>query len=115
MVYHRNLWNYYVSGLLRGVLQGDYMRTGSLHKTVQQRTDGAIGRYYSIPEWRILVADFCHIENIMVFGGKSEIVPLPGGKVKKIVMALIPTRVSRFLTNRCRMGSFLVSILRKGE
>ena len=51
----------------------------------------------------------------MVFGSKAEIIPLPGGNAKKVVMACIPNGLSRFLTNRCKMGSFLVSALKKAS
>jgi ubiquinone/menaquinone biosynthesis C-methylase UbiE len=114
MVYHRNFWNWYViNGLFRGLLRGELLRTKSLHKVVQRWADGAIARYYSISEWRNLVSEFFHIENIQIFGDKSEIVPLPGGKAKAIVMSLIPNNLSRFITNRCKMGGFLVSTLSK--
>jgi len=114
MVYHRNLWNYYIiGGFFMGVLKGNLLRTRSLHATIQQSTDGAIARYYSIREWKSLVSTLFGIERVMVFGSKPEIIPLPGGKVKKILMAFIPNRLSRFLTNRCKMGSFMVSVLEK--
>ncbi len=114
MVYHRSLWNYYVvGGIFHGILGGDLLRTGSLHNVVQRHTDGAIARYYSISEWRRLVSAHFRVERILVFGDKPEIVPLPAGKAKRAVMALIPDVLSRFLTNQCKMGSFLVSILEK--
>ena len=114
MVYHRNLWSYYIMcGLLRGVLQGDLLRTRSFHATVQQSTDGAIARFYSLAEWESLVSTLFYVERIMVFGSKAELIPLPGSKVKKVLMRLIPNGLSRFLMNRCKMGSFLVSVLKK--
>ena len=114
MVYHRSFWYYYVlGGLFRGILQGDIFKTRSLHKTVQRWTDGAIARYYSIPEWKTLVSEFFCVEDILIFGSKSVIVPLPGGKVKNVVMRCIPNNLSRFLTNYCKMGDLLVSKLKK--
>jgi len=114
MVYHRSFWNYYLVGaLLHGVLQGDLLRTRSVHKTVQRWVDGAFARFYSIPDWRDLVSEFFCVDRILVFGSKSEIVPLPGGKIKQATMALIPNGLSRFLTNQCKLGGFLVSVLKK--
>src|SRR5262249_4878713 len=69
MVYHRSVWNYYlIGGLLHGVLRGCLIRTKSLHKTVQSQTDGAIARYYSVSEWRTLVAEYFDVETIQVYG-----------------------------------------------
>ncbi|HWN11867.1 MAG TPA: class I SAM-dependent methyltransferase [Pyrinomonadaceae bacterium] len=114
MVYYRNFWNYHiVSGLFRGVFQGKLWKTRSLHKTRQGLIDGAIARYYTIPEWRTLVSDLFSLEDVRVYGSKSELLPLPSGRVKSILKSLIPDSVSRFLTNQCRMGMFLVSTLKK--
>jgi len=114
MVYHRNFWNYYViCGLFLGVIKGDLFRTRSLHKTVQKHTDGAIARYYTISEWRSLVSRYFGIRRIQIYGSKAELVPLPSARFKTAVLALIPNRLSRFLTNRCKLGGFLVSILEK--
>ena len=49
----------------------------------------------------------------MTFGNKSEFIPLLNGKLKRAVTRLIPDVFTRFLTNRCRMGGFLVSKLEK--
>lgn len=114
MVYHRNFWNYYIMGaLFRGLLQGELFRTGSLHKTIQRWVDGAIARFYSVPEWRVLAGEFFGIEKILIFGSKTEIILLPAGRIKQFISRFIPNALSRFLTNRCKMGSFLVSILKK--
>ena len=116
MVYHRNFFNYYlVGGLFHGVLLGDLLKTKSIHKTVQRITDGAMARFYSIQEWQALAGEYLTVERISIFGNKAEIIPIPGGKFKKAVMALIPNPLSRFVTNRCKMGTFLVSYLRKKD
>lgn len=116
MVYHRNFWNYYIiAGLFHGIFRGELFKTKSLHKIMQLQTDGAIARFYSIPEWQNLVSEFFTVENVLIFGGKSEIIPLPAGKIKQIIKNLIPNQFSRFFTNRCQMGCYLVSILKKPE
>lgn len=114
MVYHRSVWNYYViSGFLRGFLRGDLWRIGSVHKILQHYTDGAIARFYSINEWRTLVQQYFDCQKIFVVGARAELFPLPGGKIKDILMARFPGGLCRFFTNRCRFGGFLVSVLKK--
>ncbi|HYL83129.1 MAG TPA: class I SAM-dependent methyltransferase [Candidatus Angelobacter sp.] len=57
MVYHRNAWNYYVwNGLFQGLARGDVFRSRSIHSTMQRHTDGALARYYTIPQWRALAS-----------------------------------------------------------
>ncbi|MEK6405929.1 MAG: class I SAM-dependent methyltransferase [Acidobacteriota bacterium] len=114
MLYHRSFWYYYIlGGLINGVLRGQLLRTRSLHKITQQMIDGALARYYTIPEWKDMTSEFFDIEKILIYGSKAEIVPLPGGAIKTAVMACIPNPLSRLLTNRLKMGYFLVSILKK--
>jgi SAM-dependent methyltransferase len=113
MVYYRNLWNYYlVAGLCGGIFKGTWWRTRSLHQVRQHCIDGAVARYYTIPEWKSLVSDLFSVEEIRIYGSKSELIPLPAGRVKAVVKSVIPNNVGRLLTNRCRMGMFLVSTLR---
>ena len=114
MVYHRSFFNYYlVKGLISGILPGNLFKGKSIHKTAQYWTDGAIARYYSASEWKELCAQFFHVEDVLVFGQKSGLIPLPAGKLKDLIMRLIPNRLSRFLTNECKMGEFLVAKLKK--
>lgn len=116
MVYHRNVWNYFVvSGLLHGMLQRGLIQTHSLHKTRQLWMDGALARFYTVSEWRSLASRFFNVEDIRVFGSKSELVPLPKSKFKNVVLATLPDSLSRLLTNRCKLGTFLVSRLSKQE
>lgn len=112
MVYHRNVWNYYLfGGLVNGLLRGRLFKTNSLHRTVQSQTDGAIARYYSVAEWRDLVSEFLRVDAVQIYGSKAELFPLPGGRLKRALTAVIPDRLTRFFTNRCGFGSFLVSSL----
>ena len=114
MVYHRNVWNYYiVAGLFAGVIQGTLWKTRSLHQTRQKFIDGAIARYYTIPEWRSLVSDLFSVEDVKIYGSKAELLPLPSGKLKTRLQSIILNSFGRLLTNRARMGMFLVSTLRK--
>ena len=114
MVYHRNFWNWYVvNGLLHGVVQGQIFKTKSVHGTVQRWTDGALARYYTTPEWKALVSEFFRVEQVSVYGSKSEVIPLPTGRLKQGCMSIMPNSFSQFLTNRCKLGGFLVSVLVK--
>jgi SAM-dependent methyltransferase len=113
MVYHRGWWNYYVTETLYGIVSGNLFRTGSLHKSVQLHTDGAIARYYTFPGWRKLVCGLFEVKEITAFGPKTDIIPLPGGKLKTLVSKILPNSLNRFLSHNLRMGSFLVSVLKK--
>src|SRR5579864_3516071 len=90
MVYHRNLWNYYIwNGFFQGLVRGDLFRSGSLHATMQRHTDGALARYYTVPEWKTLVSEFFEVESTLIYGSKSQILQLPGGRVKSMCMKLV--------------------------
>jgi SAM-dependent methyltransferase len=115
MVYHRTFWEYYVQGALLAVLSGQIFKPASLHASIQRRTDGAIARYYKRSEWAELVSDLFVIEDTRVYGKKTELVPLPAGRLKSFLVDMVPNSLSRFLTNKCRWGSFLVTRLRKGR
>jgi len=113
MVYNRSFWGYYVTaGFIRGVLMGDLLKTRSLHRTVQRTTDGAMARYYTGTEWRQLAtSQGLGVESVWVYGDKSELVPLPGGRLKTRLLSAIPDAGARWFLHRLRQGSFLVSRL----
>ena len=90
-------------------------KKGSLHKSVQNSTDGSLARFYSASDWRRITSKYFNVAKISIFGSKVDIVPLPGGKIKKTILNCIPNVASRFLTNKCRFGSFLVSVLEKPQ
>jgi SAM-dependent methyltransferase len=114
MVYHRNFWNYYIySGFFGGIIKRHLFRTGSLHEVRQTEIDGALARFYTVPEWKDLVSEFFDIEDVRIMGSKSELVPLPGGRLKNATLRAVPDSAGRFFTNTCRMGTFLVSSFRK--
>jgi SAM-dependent methyltransferase len=114
MVYHRNFWNYRVfSGLLGGIAHGRLFRRNSFHETTQMMADGAIARFYTLREWQALVSDLFEVRDIQVLGSKAGLVPLPAGRLKGLVMSAIPNRLSRFLTNQARFGTYLFSTLEK--
>lgn len=114
MVYHRNFWSYQVvAGLFNGILNGRLFKSGSLHRSRQQIIDGAIARYYTIPEWSALVSDLFTVEDVRVYGSKAELLPLPAGKVKDALKAALPDSFCRVLTNNCKMGMFLVTTLKR--
>jgi SAM-dependent methyltransferase len=117
MVYHRGWWNYYLrSGLISGLILGDLFKSRSLFKTVQRHTDGALARYYTPRTWRALVERQGFAPDyVVVKGSKSDVFPIPGGKAKDLVMRAMPNALARFLTNRCRMGAFLISRIVKPE
>ncbi len=113
MVYYRGWWGYYVMETIWGIISGNLLKTKSLHKSVQLHTDGAIARYYSFSEWRALVNALFTVENIKTLGAKSDVLPLPSGKLKLIISKLLPNHLNRFLTDNLKMGTFLLSTIIK--
>jgi hypothetical protein len=112
-VYHRGWWNYYVAGYLHGLISGELFRGRSMHEVVQKSTDGAIARYYTPREWRRMASESVRVERVFTLGPKSDVVLLPAGAIKRFVQRLIPNALSRFLTTNLRMGTFMVSRLKK--
>jgi ubiquinone/menaquinone biosynthesis C-methylase UbiE len=115
MVYYRSFWYTYVyAWFFHGILKGYWLQEKSLHSVVQRTTDGAIARFYRLPEWYNIVkeAGFT-VEKAEVMGQKTDLILLPAGKIKDMVLALIPNILGRFLTNTCMMGHFLVSTVSK--
>ena len=114
MVYNRGWWNYYIyGGLINGLLRGGIFKYGSLAKAIQVNTDGALARYYSARNWRILAGEYFDVNCVTVKGAKTDVFLIPGGRVKNTLMGLIPDSATRFLTNHCGMGGFLISKLVK--
>jgi len=113
MVYHRSWWQYYVVWLLKGAIQGKMGMHGNLHHVSQAAIDGAIARCYLPREWRAVTDGLFKIESIRIYGLKTDVIPLAHGRVKSVAEALVPDAFARFLTNRMRMGSFLVAHMRK--
>ena len=113
MVYHRSWFNYYVSGLLRWLMLAPWRKRTSLHQAGQSGTDGAIARYYKPNEWRAATQHLFVLNSLRVCGMKSDIVLLPYGGLKNLVMRMVPDAGARFLTRRLRMGSFLVATMSK--
>lgn len=115
MVYYRSWWNYHVSGFLRAVFQGQWRKLGSLHHVSQSGSDGAIARYYKPAEWRDATRNLFVLESMEIHGLKSDVVPLPHGRLKQIVMHILPDPVARFMTRDLRMGSLLIAHMRKPD
>jgi len=114
MVYHRSPWLWWLVtfGLL-GLMRGRLFRTGSLNRILQESTDGALARYYTPGEWRALAGEFFDVQKVMIYGQAGDLVALPAGRIKEAILAALPHRVVRFFCNRLKIGSFLVSVLRR--
>jgi SAM-dependent methyltransferase len=99
MVYRRSWWHYYVVyGLLKGVIQGKMRRNCAV--LLAARVAGGDGR--SVQD-----------QSIQIYGLKADVIPLPHGRLKSLTESVVPDAVARFLTNRMRMGLFLVAHMRK--
>jgi hypothetical protein len=79
----------------------------------QAAIDGAIARYYTASEWREISSGLFDIVSIRIFGQKVEILPFPPGISKSLLERLIPDASGRLITNRLRLGSFLVAEMRR--
>jgi ubiquinone/menaquinone biosynthesis C-methylase UbiE len=114
MIYHRSWWSYWVYyGLFQGVLMGKLRRKGSVHHVTQSAVDGAIARYYTSNEWRAVTHGLFKTERIRIYGLKTDVIPLPHGRLKSLLEPLVPDQLARFFTNQLQMGSFLVAHIRK--
>jgi len=114
MVYHRSWWVFWVVyGLLKGVLQGRVRKLGSVHHVSQAATDGAIARYYTPREWRAATDHLFNVDSIEIYGLKTDVIPLPHGRLKLLVEHVVPDTLARLLTNRLKFGSLLVAQMRK--
>jgi ubiquinone/menaquinone biosynthesis C-methylase UbiE len=109
MVYYRSWWSHYVCGFLRGLLQGGWQRGLALHHISQSATDGAIARYYKPAEWRRATENLFATTSLHICGLKTDILPLPHGRLKNLLLAVLPHSLARFLTSHVRMGSLLIA------
>src|SRR5262249_53453292 len=101
MIYHRSWWIYYVlHGLFKGVFQGKLNKKDSVHHVSQAATDGAIARYYTPREWRAVIDRLFDLDSIQIYGLKTEVIPLPHGRLKSLVEAAVPDALARLITNR---------------
>jgi SAM-dependent methyltransferase len=113
MVYYRSWWQFYVCGALRRVFQRQFRNKAGLHEVTQGATDGAIARYYKPHEWRQTTRGLFEIDAIQVCGLKAEVLPLPHGRLKQTLESLLPDGVARLMTQRLRMGTFLIAHMRR--
>ena len=114
MVYHRGWWNYYFVGfLIHGIIRGGFLKHKNLASVVQNNTDGAIARYYSINSWRSAVGNSLSIKSVFISGNRADIVPIPAGVIKNFIINMTPNIILRVLLINFRMGSFLISELKK--
>jgi len=114
MVYHRSWWIYYVlCGFLKGILLGKLLTHRNVHHVAQTATDGAIARYYTPSEWRLITNGLFTVESIQIHGLKTDIIPIPHGVLKRSLETLVPDGLARLFTHRMRLGSFLVAHMRK--
>jgi ubiquinone/menaquinone biosynthesis C-methylase UbiE len=116
MVYYRGWWNYYVVGFLfHGIMKGGFLKYKTLAGVIQANTDGAIARYYSIKSWRMAVSEFLSVKSVFISGNRADLFPIPAGVVKTFIIKVIPNILLRFFLSNFRMGSFLISELKKDQ
>lgn len=109
MVYYRSFIQYYlINGIARGVLRGQFWKTGDIHQINQAATDGALARFFAIGDFSTLLRNLFVIEKAWITGQKPDAIPLPNGRLKTYLLNHIPDAVTRFLTDRLRLGLFLI-------
>jgi ubiquinone/menaquinone biosynthesis C-methylase UbiE len=114
MIYHKSLWKYYVAdGLIKGIFQGELFRAGNIHGVAQAATDGAIARHYKPQQWRELCSEYFEVESILITGLKTDVIPLPHGRLKTGLVNRIPDKVTRFMTDGLKFGTFLIAHMSK--
>jgi ubiquinone/menaquinone biosynthesis C-methylase UbiE len=114
MVYYRSWWIYYFKlFLIEGIIRGKLKKHGSIHRIAQENIDGSFARYYTEQEWRDLVESNFVVDKIEVAGMKQEVIFLPGRTLKGWGKKFIPDCITRFMTNNCRMGGFLIAHMHK--
>lgn len=113
MVYHRGFY-YYLSALLIWLGKGYFVKGKSLHQAIQDQTDGAIARYYRPSELQKLFEnEGLRVQSIRIAGQKSDILPIPGSKIKWMVLNMIPNALGRFFTNTLGWGLMLILSAKK--
>lgn len=114
MVYYRSFIQYYlISGIARGLLRGQFWTIGDIHKINQAATDGALARFFSTQDFARLLTGLFHVEKNRICGQKADALPLPDGRLKSALIAHLPDAVTRFVTDRLRLGTFLVVTMRR--
>ena len=116
MVYHRSAWNSYIrGGVYYGIIKRGFAAGKTINTLIQETTDGAIARYYTVEEWDQTLAPFFVNRRHHVYGSKSQLIPLPYTPLKERLMKIIPNALGRWITNRAFFGFLLVSQFQKGR
>jgi len=114
MVYYRSLIQYYlINGIARGLLHGQFWKTGDIHQINQAATDGALARYFSLGEFAALAGGLFTVEKHWITGQKPDAIPLPNGRLKRFFLGHVPDGATRFITDRLRLGTFLLLEIRR--
>jgi ubiquinone/menaquinone biosynthesis C-methylase UbiE len=101
MVYHESIWNTFVRGwLYYGLMKGGLFRGKSVYELIQDNTDGALARYYTISGLKEKLSGKFQIHSITLLGNKLQLIPIKHGPWKERISALIPNALGRFITNR---------------
>ena len=110
MVYHQSIWNTFVRGwFYYGLLKGGLFRGKNAHELIQENTDGAMARYYTIAELDRELAGKFKLEKLDLLGSKLQVLPMKYGPLKEKLAALIPDALGRWITNREFFGYMVVA------
>jgi hypothetical protein len=95
------------------LFKGEFWSVGGVHRINQAVTDGALARFFSVTEFRSLVEELFVVENVMVTGQKTDAIPLPYGRIKVLLVQRASDRLTRFVTDTLRFGTFLIVNMRR--
>lgn len=109
MVYHQSVWNTFVRGwIYYGLLKGGIFHGKNAHQLIQENTDGALARYYTMEKLRQELADRFQIEHFYLLGNKMQLIPIKYGPWKERMSAMIPDALGRLITNRAFFAYMVV-------
>ncbi len=113
MVYYRSWWSYYFAAILMGIFKGYFFKGMSIHQITQRKTDGAIARYYSRASWTKLLGSRFRISRFATQGNVGDLLPIPGGRLKSLLLRMCSPHMAAFFLDKCRMGSFLITSIER--
>ncbi|MBN1636140.1 MAG: class I SAM-dependent methyltransferase [Deltaproteobacteria bacterium] len=110
MVYHQSVWNTFGRGLLYyGFLKGGIFRGKNMHQLIQDNTDGALARYYTLSDLKEELDGKFLIKKATFLGNKMQLLPMKYGPWKEKISGLISDDLGRRITNRPFFAYMLVA------
>jgi SAM-dependent methyltransferase len=111
MVYHRHSLFYYLhQGLVRGILLRE-LRDSTLPEIYHRNIDGAYARLFTRAELAQILGRWFSSAETFVAGSKSELLPIPAGRIKARLVGRVPDGPASAVLDRA--GFFLMAEARR--